>query len=109
MTANGTLEGDLVLVASSDPNLSGRIRDDDNWRSKTKIILTTRTQLLALCPVTPPLVIRKLAQQVANAHIKKIRGHVLIDVSLFPEGERELGTGVVISHVVVQIPTLRNG
>src|SRR5450759_1316004 len=28
LTSNGTLEGDIVLVASGDPNLSGRIQPD---------------------------------------------------------------------------------
>jgi len=29
------------------------------------------------------------------ADIRQVAGHVLVDVSLFPEGERELGTGIL--------------
>src|SRR5258708_19213591 len=44
---------------------------------------------------------RELARQVSAKGIKRIKGRVLVDASLFPEGERELGTGVVISPIVV--------
>jgi len=40
----GVLKGDLVLVASGDPNLSGRLSRMARWRSRTKIIPTTRTR-----------------------------------------------------------------
>ncbi|MEQ1474557.1 MAG: D-alanyl-D-alanine carboxypeptidase, partial [Candidatus Acidiferrum sp.] len=49
----------------------------------------------------PLLVIRELAQKVADSKIKKIVGRVMIDASLFPEGERELGTDVVLSPIVI--------
>ena len=37
----------------------------------------------------------------ADAGIKRVTGRVLVDVSLFPEGARELGTGEAISPIVV--------
>jgi D-alanyl-D-alanine carboxypeptidase/D-alanyl-D-alanine-endopeptidase (penicillin-binding protein 4) len=49
----------------------------------------------------PLQVIRNLAKQVAAKGIKRINGRVLVDVSLFPEGTREAGSGVVISPVSV--------
>ena len=49
----------------------------------------------------PLAVIQQIAQQIAAKGIKRIEGRVLVDVSLFPEGERELGTNVVISPIVV--------
>lgn len=52
-------------------------------------------------PGDPLAVLRELAGQVAKAGIKKITGQVRVDVSLFPEGERELGTGLVISPIAV--------
>jgi D-alanyl-D-alanine carboxypeptidase/D-alanyl-D-alanine-endopeptidase (penicillin-binding protein 4) len=52
-------------------------------------------------PGDPLAVIRELASKVAAKGIKRVTGRVLIDASLFPEGERELGTGVVISPIVV--------
>ncbi|HYW70256.1 MAG TPA: D-alanyl-D-alanine carboxypeptidase/D-alanyl-D-alanine-endopeptidase, partial [Pyrinomonadaceae bacterium] len=40
-------------------------------------------------------------QQIADKGIKKIRGNVIVDASMFREGARELGTGVVMSPIVV--------
>jgi PBP4 family serine-type D-alanyl-D-alanine carboxypeptidase len=42
-----------------------------------------------------------LAQQVKEKGIKKIRVNVIVDASMFREGARELGTGVVMSPVVI--------
>ncbi len=45
------------------------------------------------------IVLREFAKQVAAAGIKHVKGKVLVDSSLFPQGERELGTGMVISPI----------
>jgi PBP4 family serine-type D-alanyl-D-alanine carboxypeptidase len=42
-----------------------------------------------------------LAQQIAVNGIKYIKGRVIVDASMFREGARELGTGVVMSPIVV--------
>src|SRR5882762_7758143 len=52
-------------------------------------------------PGDPLVVMREFARQVAAKGIKRVKGRVLVDATLFPEGERELGTGVVISPIVV--------
>jgi PBP4 family serine-type D-alanyl-D-alanine carboxypeptidase len=101
IAADGTLEGDLVLVASGDPNLSGRLREDGTLAFENEDHSYDGDPATRAVPGDPLLVIRKLAQKVADANIKTIRGRVLIDVSLFPEGQRELGTNVVMSPVVV--------
>jgi D-alanyl-D-alanine carboxypeptidase/D-alanyl-D-alanine-endopeptidase (penicillin-binding protein 4) len=54
-----------------------------------------------LVPGDPLQVIRDLAKQVAAKGVKRIEGRVLIDVTLFPEGTREGGSGVVISPIAV--------
>jgi hypothetical protein len=61
-----------------------------------KTTLTMAIRIRVRFRVTPT-VIRRLAQAVADRGIKKISGHVIIDISLFPEGTRELGTGVVLA------------
>jgi len=96
---NGTLEGDIVLVASGDPNLSGRIQSDDTLAYENMDHSYGGPDSKGLGD--PLKVIRDLAQQIANKGIKEVRGNVLVDTSLFPEGDRELGTGVVISPIVV--------
>ena len=98
---DGTIAGDLVLVATGDPNLSARVREDGTLAFENEDHSYDADPATRAVPGDPLLVIRKLAQQVANLQIKQIRGRVLVDVSLFPEGQRELGTGVVISPVVV--------
>lgn len=95
--ANGTLEGDLVLVASGDPNLSQRIQpngrlafeNDDHCYGGPPV------------PGDPLRVISQIAAQVAAHGIRQIAGRVLVDTSLFPEGQRERGTRTVISPIVV--------
>jgi PBP4 family serine-type D-alanyl-D-alanine carboxypeptidase len=99
--AGGVLAGDLVLVASGDPNLSGRIRPDGTLAFENEDHSYGGDPETRAVPGDPLLVIRELAAQVAAKGIRTVRGHVRIDASLFPEGERELGTGTVLSPIVV--------
>lgn len=98
---NSTLNGDLILVASGDPDLSGRIQPDGTLAFENEDHSYYGSPDTKAVPGDPLKVIRELAAQVAAHGIKKIKGRVLVDATLFPEGDRELGTGVVISPVVV--------
>jgi len=97
---DGTLQGDLVLVASGDLNLSNRIQPDGSLAFEDEDHSYGGPDSKGL-PGDPLAVIREFARQVAAKGIKRINGRVLVDASLFPEGARELGTGVVVSPVVV--------
>ena len=99
--SGGTLKGDLVLVASGDPNLSNRVQPDGT------LVFTNEDHSYDGSPDTqavrgdPLLVIRELAAKVAGAGVRRISGDVLVDATLFPEGARELGTNVVMSPIMV--------
>ena len=101
VTRDGTLDGDLALVASGDPNLSGRMRPDGTLAFENQDHAYGGSPDSRAVPGDPLLVVRELAQQVRARGIKRIRGRVVVDASLFAEGERELGTGVVISPIAV--------
>ncbi len=94
---DGVVQGDLVLVASGDPNLSGRRRDDGTYA------FIDRDHSYGGPPLaTDPLTtLRDLARQVAARGIRAVTGQVIVDASLFAEGERELGTRIVMSPMVV--------
>jgi len=93
----GRLKGDLILVASGDPNLSNRIRSDGT------LAFVDEDHSYGGPAVTgdPLTIIKELAKAVHDRGVKKIEGHVLVDSSLVPDGPREGGTGVVMSSIMV--------
>ena len=97
----GALDGDVILVASGDPNLSGRLRDDGTLAFENEDHSYDGDPNTRAVPGDPLLVIRRLAQQVKDKGIKKIRGNVIVDATMFREGARELGTNVVMSPIVI--------
>jgi len=95
----GTLEGDVVVVAAGDPNLSGRIQPDGSLAYETMDHSYGGPDSKGLGD--PLLVVKQLAEQIAQKGIRRVSGRVLVDLTLFPEGDRELGTNVVISPIVI--------
>jgi PBP4 family serine-type D-alanyl-D-alanine carboxypeptidase len=93
--------GDLVLVASGDPNLSGRIRPDGTLAFENEDHSYDGDPNTRAVPGDSLLVIRELAQQIADKGIKIVTGKVIVDAGMFREGARELGTNVVMSPMVV--------
>jgi dihydroorotase/N-acyl-D-amino-acid deacylase len=94
---HGTLKGDLILVASGDPNLSNRIQPDGTLA----FVDEDHSYGGAALPGDPLAVIQQLAKDVAAKGIHKVQGRVLIDTSLFPDGPREGGTNVVMSSIMI--------
>jgi dihydroorotase/N-acyl-D-amino-acid deacylase len=93
----GKIKGDLVLVASGDPNLSNRIRPDGTLA----FVDEDHSYNGPAVDGDPLAVIKQLAQQIAAKGIRKIEGRILVDASLFPDGPREGGTSVVMSSIMV--------
>ena len=87
-------------MASGDLDFSNRIQPDDTLIFEDEDHSYGGPDSKGL-PGDPLAVIRDFAKQIAAKGIKRIKGRVLVDASLFPEGYRELGTGVVVSPIVV--------
>lgn len=96
----GTLHGDLVLVASGDPNLSGRVTPDDklDFQNIDHSIGSPKARLVERNPLQ---VIEAFAEGVREAGIRRVTGTVLVDTHLFAEGYREPGTYTTISPIAV--------
>jgi N-acyl-D-amino-acid deacylase len=95
--SRGRLKGDLVLVASGDPDLSNRIRPDGTLAFRDD----DHSYGGPAVDGDPLAVIKALARDVAAKGIRKIEGRVLVDTTLLPDSTREPGTGVVVSSIVI--------
>src|SRR5258708_9495633 len=97
----GTLKGDLILVASGDPNLSSRVRPDGTLAFRDHDHAYGGSPKTQAVPGDPLQVIRELVRQVKAHGVKRVEGRVLVDTSLFPDAQPELGTGVIVSSISV--------
>jgi D-alanyl-D-alanine carboxypeptidase/D-alanyl-D-alanine-endopeptidase (penicillin-binding protein 4) len=93
----GTLKGDLILVATGDPNLSNRIQPD----GALAFVDEDHSYNGPALPGDPLAVIKDFAAQVKAKGIRKIEGNVFVDTTRMPDGGREGGTGVVLSSIMV--------
>jgi PBP4 family serine-type D-alanyl-D-alanine carboxypeptidase len=94
---HGTLKGNLILVASGDPNLSNRIQPDGTLAFSDEDHSYNGPAVHG----DPLAVFKGFASQIAAKGIHKIEGNVYVDASLLPDGPREGGTDVVISSIIV--------
>ena len=94
---HGNLKGDVVLVASGDPNLSNRVQPDGTLA----FVDHDHTYQGPALRGDPLAVLREMAKAIAAKGIRTIEGNVYIDTSLMPDGGHEGGTDVVLSSIIV--------
>ena len=98
---NGVLHGDLVLVASGDPNISQRIQPDGTLGFENEDHAYAGSPHTKAVPGDPLVVLRQLAAQVQRSGIKAIDGRVAVDASLFASPGPEGGTGTMVSPMIL--------
>jgi HAE1 family hydrophobic/amphiphilic exporter-1 len=86
---DGVLKGDLVLVASGDPNLSQRVGPGDKLRFADKDHSYAGFYDSVLVEGNPLGVLEDLARQVADKGVREIQGDIVVDDGLFLETEDE--------------------
>ena len=93
----GTLNGNLVMVASADPTMGGRTTPEGTiaYRSIDHIYAVA-LPLAELTPENPLAGLDDLAKQVAASGIRRVAGDVIVDARLFPAMEKD---GYIVSPV----------
>ena len=99
--AHGTLHGNLILLASGDPNLSNREQPDGTLAYENEDHSYDGGALTRAVPGDPLAVLHDFAHQIAARGVRRITGRVIVDDSLFAGGYPEMGTGAVVSPIVV--------
>jgi PBP4 family serine-type D-alanyl-D-alanine carboxypeptidase len=95
LDAKGVLQGQLVVVPSGDPNLSGRALANGTYA------FNDEDHGYGGPPVNgdPLAAVADLATQVVAHGVKSVTGDVVVQMGLFKQGDVEGGTGTVISPV----------
>ena len=99
--ADRTLHGDIVLRASGDPNLSGRLRSDGTLAYENTDHSYDGDAATKAVPGDPLYVLDLLAKQISAHGIRAVTGRVIVDDSLYGNNTPEAGTGAVISPIMV--------
>lgn len=97
----GTLQGDLVLVASGDPNISQRVQPNDTLAFENRDHAYDGSPETKAVPGDPLAVLRELARQVSVRGIRNVTGRVVVDASLYPDAGPEGGTGTDVSPMIL--------
>jgi PBP4 family serine-type D-alanyl-D-alanine carboxypeptidase len=101
---NGVLEGDLALVASGDLLLSNRIQPDGSLALPIPDHSYDLPDTVPI-PGDPLRPVRALARQVAAQGITQVSGQVLVDTSLFQQGQESIGISsaglVAVSPIMI--------
>ena len=111
---DGTIDGDLVLVASGDLDLPGRVGHGDTLTfANYDHSYGAGDSAAAAVPGDPLAVIRELATQVAMSGVSRVHGHVLVDATLLSSrglGERPTDdrSPIVVNDNVIDV-TVRPG
>lgn len=95
VAADGTLAGQLVVVPSGDPDLSGRALGNGTYD------FVDEDHSYGGMPVhgDPLAAVDDLATQIVAHGIKSVTGDVTVQLGLFKQGDTESGTGMTISPV----------
>ncbi len=100
--AEGTLRGDLILVAQGDMALGGRTGPDGRFLFENNDHTYSSGNLRAtLVPVDPLTGLDQLARDVARAGIKAITGDIVIDDRFFDDTESTGSGPKRVSPIVV--------
>lgn len=95
--AAGTLSGNLVMVASADPTMGGRLTPKGTIDfTPVDHIYAVTLPLATLTPENPLAGLEDLARQVAASGIRRVAGDVIIDARLFPAMAKD---GYIVSPV----------
>ncbi len=93
----GTLNGNLVMVASADPTMGGRTTPQGTIDFRPiDHIYAVALPLAMLTPENPLAGLDDIARQVAASGIRRVAGDVIIDARLFPAMEKD---GYIVSPV----------